>query len=95
MPQIMHLHTYQQIAHHVHDAAITCMDQCYSKAVETVRAYYCEMDKSLGPDSIILIVVSFDGVWHKCGHSSHYEVRVIIELHTGLVLDSHVVSNYL
>ena len=94
VPQIMHRRTYQRIAHHVHDAAITCMDQCYSKAVEAVRAYYCEMDKSLGPDSIIPIVVSFDGTWHKRGHSSHYGVGVIIELHTGLVLDSHVVSNY-
>ena len=52
------------------------------------------MDISLGHDNIIPIVVSYDGTWHKRGHSSHYGVGVVIELHTGLVIDTHVVSNH-
>ena len=94
VPQVMHIGTYQRIARHVHDAAVTSMDQCYSTAVKAVRTHYCNMDISLGHDNIIPIVVSYDGTWHKRGHSSHYGVGVVIELHTGLVIDTHVVSNH-
>ena len=52
------------------------------------------MDSNLDPDSTIPIIVSYDGTWHKRGHSSHYGVGVVIELYTGLVIDTHVVSNY-
>ena len=54
MSPIMHLLTYQRIASHVHDASIVCMDQCYNKAIEAVRVHYCEMDKTLDSDSVIL-----------------------------------------
>ena len=94
VPQVMHLRTYQRIAHHIHDAAMLCLDDCYSKAAEAVRAHYCQFDSSLDPDGVIPIIVSYDGTWHKRGHSSHYGVGVVIELHTGLVIDTYVVSNY-
>ena len=66
----------------------------YSKAVQAVRSFYCCMDSKLDPDSTIPIIVSYDGTWHKRGHSIHYGVGVVIELYTGLVIDTHVVSNY-
>ena len=38
--------------------------------------------------------MSFDGTWHKRGHSSHYGVGVVIDTDSGFVLDTHTVSNY-
>ena len=90
----MHLRTYQRVAQYVHDASILALNVCYSKAVQAVRSFYCSMDSNLDPDSTIPIIVSYDGTWHKRGHSSHYGVGVVIELYTGLVIDTHVVSNY-
>ena len=52
------------------------------------------MDKSLDPNGIIPIIVSYDGTWYRRGHSSHHGVGVVIELHTGLVIDTYVVINY-
>ena len=94
IPQVMHQRTYQRIASGLRESAVACQEECYSKAVSSVRKYYCAMDKSLDPNGNIPIIVSYDGTWHRRGHSSHHGVGVVIELHTGLVIDTYVVSNY-
>ena len=40
------------------------------------------------------VAVSFDGTWHKRGHSSRFGVGVVIELESGLILDAEVLSTY-
>lgn len=93
MPQPIHLKTYQKIARKVHTSAMIAQEECYRDAAKAVRNYYMSCDNTLTEDSIIPIVVSYDGTWHKRGHSSHYGVGVVIELNTGLVLDTEVLSN--
>ncbi|GFS26282.1 hypothetical protein ElyMa_005208700 [Elysia marginata] len=38
--------------------------------------------------------ISYDGTWHKRGHSSHFGVGVAIDCNSGFVLDTQVLSNY-
>ena len=38
--------------------------------------------------------VSYDGTWHKHGHGSHFGVGVAVDVQSGLVLDTQVLSNY-
>ena len=70
------------------------MKDCYVSAVKKIRQFFMDKDGSLTNDSIIDIGVSYDGSWHRRGYSSHYGVGTIIELHTGLVIDTYVMSNY-
>ena len=51
-------------------------------------------DSSLMDNSTIDIGVSYDGSWHRRAHTSHHGVGTIIELETGLVIDTYVMSNY-
>lgn len=36
----------------------------------------------------------FDDTWHKRGHTSNYGVGCVIELHTGQVIDYHIMTKY-
>ena len=92
IPQVMHLRTYQRIAEQVHESAVACQEECYIQAVKAVREHYCNLDTALDPNGIIPIIVSYDGTWHRRGHSSHHGVVVVIELYTGLV--RHICCNY-
>jgi hypothetical protein len=40
-----------------------------------------------------IISISFDGSWHRRGRSSHNGVGVVVDVDTGLVLDTEVLSN--
>lgn len=71
------------------------------KARERVRQVYRELDNDSRPATTsndttgpIDLAVSFDGTWHKRGFTSNYGVGVVIELHTGLVIDYCVLSKY-
>ena len=86
--------TYQRIANQVHEAGQKATYACFLKAAKAVRKVYMEMDASITADSVIPIAITYDGTWHRRGHSSHFGVGVIIELNTGLVIDAHVMSNY-
>ena len=94
VPQPMHLRSYNRIAYHIHDAALKSQEECYKHAANVVREHYRALDNTISMDAVIDIPVSFDGTWHKRGHTSHFGVGVIVDLSTGLVLDCHVVSNY-
>ena len=41
-------------------------------------------------DEVINLLVLYDGTWHKRGTTSRYEMDIL----TGLVADSHVLSKY-
>lgn len=64
------------------------------KARARVRQVYKETDCTISDDSVIDIGVSFDGSWHKRGHTSNYGVGCVIELQTGLVINYCVLSKY-
>ena len=94
VPTPMHLRTYQRIAAKVHQASIIAMQGCFKAAVNKVREYYRQQNPTLTEQSVIPISVSYDGSWHRRGHSSHHGVGTVIELETGLVIDTHIMSNF-
>ena len=94
IPKPMHLKTYQTLAKAVGNSALQAARRCMEAAATTVCLLYRELDPFLRDGDNIPIVVSYDGTWHKRGHSSHYGVGVVIELHTGLVLDACSLSNF-
>ena len=48
----------------------------------------------LEPNKIIDLVCSYDGSWHKRGHTSLYGIGCVIEVTTGLVVDYEILSKY-
>ena len=93
VPQPLHLKTYQRLADRIHGHALECQLDSFQDAVAAVRSHYMAADPTLTDDSDIPIVVSYDGTWHKRGHTSHHGVGVVVELNTGLVIDTHTMSN--
>ena len=94
VPQPMHLKTFQRINGQVHDAAELAVEDCFERTAKAIREHYMRLDDSLTNECTIPLVVSYDGTWHKRGHSSHHGIGVIIEVHTGFVLDYHIISTY-
>jgi hypothetical protein len=101
VPQPLHLKTYQYLAEIVHDASMKVATQTMEECGKVVKAFYLQvLSKAPGEafqvaeDGVVPIVVTYDGTWHKRGHSSHYGIGIVIELHSGVVLGFKVLSNY-
>ena len=94
LPKIFDVKSYQDIAKRVHDVAVTAAAKCCQESAEIIRQKY--MADGVQPDDtgLLPITVSFDGTWHRRGHSSHYGVGVVVDQLTGLVVDTHTLSNY-
>ena len=75
-------------------ASVSAIKDCFQAAVSTIWNLYMKKDSSLMENSTIDIGVSYDGSWHRRGHTSHHGVGTIIEPKTGLVIDTYVMSNY-
>ena len=75
-------------------ASLQALSDCFKKAAQKVRSYCMMKDAALNNDSVIDIAISYDGTWHRRGHSSHHGVGTAIHIETGLVLDVEVLSNY-
>ena len=60
------------------------------QTVERLKAAHVDLD----PDFDGCITVSFDGSWHKRGHTSKYGLGVVIDALTGLVMDHEVLNKY-
>ena len=90
--QPLHNKTYQTIANTVHSAAVSEAEKVMKKASEHVVATTTE--RNPGSLKIPATAISFDGTWHKRGHSSHSGVGVVIDSKSGLVLDTQTLSNY-
>ena len=90
----MHEHTYYRNSKHVYDATHSAGQEHLQDAVKIVRQEYMTLDPTLGDNDIINITVTFDGSWQKRGHKSLFGVASVIDVHTGLVLDFHVMSKY-
>lgn len=84
--------TYSSHSAEVSKSTVIMGGDNLKKARTRVRELYKEMDGTIGEDTVTDIGVSFDGSWHKRGHTSNYGVGVVIELQTGLVIDYCVLS---
>lgn len=89
-PAPMHLKTYQCIADKLHVAAMDAARESMKEAAETIRNKNGVRNSSDLADTS----VSYDGTWHKRGHTSHFGLGAAIDLESGLVLDFSVHSNY-
>lgn len=88
-PPPMHLKTHQAISDKVHCAAMDAVHEVMHEAAQAVRN-----KKGADGSSDLDVCVSFDGTWHKRGHTSHFGLGAVIEIDSGLVLDFAVMSNY-
>ncbi|GFY36686.1 uncharacterized protein TNCV_2566491 [Trichonephila clavipes] len=61
---------------------------------EHVRQTNLYSHPDLGRNNIIDITVSYDGTWHKRGHTSLYGIGIVIDIMTSLVVDFKVLSKY-
>ncbi|GFW97186.1 uncharacterized protein TNCV_631911 [Trichonephila clavipes] len=59
---------------------------------EHVRQTNLYSHPDLGQNNIIDITVSYDGTWHKRGHTSLYGIGIVIDIMTSLVVDFEVLS---
>lgn len=59
-----------------------------------IRQAHIELNPHLAGEEILNIAVSYDGTWHKRGHTSHYGMGIAIDVLTGLVIDFHILSRY-
>uniref|UniRef100_A0A1B6JRX1 Mutator-like transposase domain-containing protein n=4 Tax=Proconiini TaxID=565685 RepID=A0A1B6JRX1_9HEMI len=86
--------TYSSHSAEVSKSSVFMGGDNLKKARARVRESYKDMDATITDDTVVDIGVSFDGSWHKRGHTSNYGVGVVIELQTGLVIDYCVLSKY-
>ena len=67
-------------------------DVLKDSVIQVKRAY-----EAMDPDVCTIpvdITVSYDGSWHKRGHTSMYGVAAVIDVYTGLVIDYVVLSKF-
>ena len=94
IPGPMHFTTYESITKEVHAASKASQAKSFADAAQCIRKFYMDQDPTIDRNDVLDICVSFDGTWHKRGHSSHHGVGVVIEVNTGLVIDTQVMSNF-
>ena len=89
----LHLKTFQKKQAEVLDAYVSVADTVLRDSVAAVKAALQETGDS-GDQDIYDVTVSYDGTWHKRGHTSLYGVGCVIEVTTGLIVDYAVLSKY-
>lgn len=89
-----HHKTYEEISTEVHSAVVQAAEESMQAAAAVVHERALSKSDTVRSNGCPAVAVSFDGTWHKRGHSSHSGVGVAIEFDTGLVLDAQVISNY-
>ena len=88
----LHLKTFQDKESRIISSIIDNTEEVLIASVTKVKESYRQMDPTLLDP--MPITVSFDGSWHKRGHTSMYGVAAVIEVLTGLVVDYVVLSKY-
>ena len=89
----LHLKTFQRKESRVISTIIDNTEEVLTASVSKVREAYLHLDPTASTDPLC-ITVSFDGSWHKRGHTSMYGVAAVIDVLTGLVVDYVVLSKY-
>ena len=91
--KVLHLKTFQDKENRLIDTIVDATEDVLQRSAQVVREAYLELNPDTS-DSPLDITVSFDGTWHKRGHTSLYGVGAVIDVLTGLVLDYTVCSKY-
>ena len=86
--------TYQSHTKKIGDKAENVANENLRAAARKVHDEYDRTCPDQRGKAVKDIAVTYDGTWQKRGHSSHNGVGVVIDLHTGLVLDYEVLSNF-
>ena len=81
--------THKKISAQCYDGICNTSRRNMAKARDIVKDLY-EPDA----EGYYNIPVSFDGTWHKRGHTSKHGAGAVICALTGLVLDAHVMTNF-
>jgi len=92
--EIMNVPSLHHKTYAVHTKSISDKCEIFSNdrlatAVEKVKQQYSDQ-----PSGIKDIHVSFDGSWHKRGHTSKSGIGMVIERRTGLIIDYEVLTSY-
>ncbi|GFO17376.1 hypothetical protein PoB_004388100 [Plakobranchus ocellatus] len=82
----------QQACNDIYDERDTLADSVSATALEIINEAY--KDNERDEDRCMQIAVSFDGSWLTRGHKSMVGIGCVVEVLTGLVLDSHVMSQH-
>lgn len=85
----MECKTYAVHLNAIHAKSIAFAEKIKADAVRVVKKMY-----GSGDADTLDLTVSFDGSWHKRGHTSKHGLGVIIETTTGLAVDFHVMSTH-
>ena len=72
----------------------TLKENSLQQAREIVKNAYKTVHAELSNDAVIDITVSYDGTWHKRGHTFAYGVGAVIDILTGLVVDNEIMSKH-
>ena len=89
----LHARTFHEKESRIISAIIDNTEDVLKESVSQVKEAYSTMDPAMCT-SPLCITVSFDGSWHKRGHTSSYGVAAVIDIYTGLVVDYVVLSKY-
>ena len=87
--QGIHQKTFLKNARKVYSNTELSKKFMFEKSAAVVRKFYNEKDNDKTP---LDIPVSFDGSWLTRGHTSLIGLGSVVEVHTGMVLDMHVIS---
>lgn len=85
----LHRKTYAKKENKIINTLVGVADDILEQSAMFVKENY---DVPL--DELCNVTVSFDGSWHKRGHTSLYGIAAVIEVNTGLILDYTVLSKY-
>ncbi len=86
--------TFHKHSNNIARKCVQVGEQNLRQAARQVHYAYRKAKPELADKDVIDIAVSYDGTWQKRSFSSHNGVGVVIDLLTGLVLDTEVLSNY-
>ena len=85
---------YQKAQAKVEEASKSTFDEVSQTSLRGIFDAYAKVGTMPDKDGILDISVSFDGSWQKRGHCSHNGMAAVIDLLTGVVIDTEVLSNY-
>ena len=90
----MYLKTFQKKEVRIIKETVEATDTMLKQSAAIVREMHLGLNPDFPADDPVPITVSFDGSWHKRGHTSMYGVAAVIEVMTGLVVDYVTLSSY-
>eukprot|EP00795_Rhopilema_esculentum_P016781 gene16781-8241_t len=94
MPCSMSKDSYQGSQNKLHEGSKVTCEAIMKKSAKAIFQTYGEMGVKPDMHGVLNIGVSFDGTWQKRGHSSHNGAGAVIDLLTGLPIDSETLSNF-